>query len=49
MRKISIVSWFIIFGLLLILPHLIFADEVTEVWSKLYKQAKTVKQKYESC
>ena len=47
MRKISIVSWFIIFFLLLILPHLIFADEVSEVWSKLYKQAKTVKQKYD--
>ncbi len=47
MRKISIILWFIFFCLLLVLPHLIFADEVSEVWSKLYRQAKTVKQKYD--
>jgi len=36
-----------VFSLFLLIPSILVADEVTDVWSRLYKRAKTLDQKYE--
>ena len=36
-----------VFSLFLLIPSILVADEVTDVWSQIYKRAKTLDQKYE--